>query len=101
MEFLEKIDDSTWRVKVLVQPGARKNEVAGRHAGRIRIKIQAPPVDGKANASLCSFMADALGVRKNQLSIEKGLTSREKSLIVSGVDEVLWKCFSDRYNNFN
>jgi uncharacterized protein (TIGR00251 family) len=100
-EFLEKINDSTWRIRVLVQPGARKNEVTGRHGDRIRIRIQAPPVDGKANRYLCSFLAEILGIRKNQLSIEKGLSAREKSVLVSDVDELFWKNFLNRYNNFN
>jgi uncharacterized protein len=100
-EFLEKINDSTWRIKILVQPRARNNEVAGRHGDRIRIKIQAPPVDGKANRFLCSFLAEILGIRKNQLSVEKGLTAREKSVLVSDVDELFWKNFLHRYNNFN
>lgn len=100
-EFLEKINDSTWRIKVLVQPGARINEVAGRHGDRIRIRIQAPPVNGKANRYLCSFLAEILGIRKKQLSVEKGLTARKKSMLVSGVDELFWKNFLNRYNNFN
>lgn len=100
-EFLEKINDSTWRIKVLVQPRAKNNEVAGRHGDRIKIRIQAPPVDGKANRFLCSFLAEILGIRKNQLTIEKGLTGREKSVLVSDVDELFWKNFLNRYNNFN
>lgn len=98
MDFLERIDDSTWRIKVLVQPGSRINEISGRHSGRIRIRIQAPPVDGKANRSLCSYLADILGIRKSQLSIERGLGSREKSVIVRNVDRYLWKNFENRYN---
>jgi uncharacterized protein len=100
-EFLEKINDSTWRIKILVQPRARNNEIAGRHGDRIRIRIQAPPVDGKANRFLCSFLAEILGIRKNQLSVEKGHTAREKSVLVSDVDEHFWKNFLNRYNNFN
>lgn len=101
MEFLEKIDDSTWIMKVLVQPGARTNEVAGEHGGRIRIRIQSPPVDGRANKFLCVFLAGILGIKKNQLFIDKGLTSREKRVIVSGVDEELWSNFMKKYNNRN
>ncbi len=101
MQFLEKINDSTWRIKVLVQPGSRKNEVAGEHAGRIRIRIQAPPVDGKANNYLCAFLAEFLGIKKKQLSIEKGLTGRQKSVIISDIDEDLLKSFMNKYDKFN
>ncbi len=91
IDFVEKIDGSTWRLKVLVQPGATINKLSGVHAQRIRVRVQAPPVDNKANKFLCSYLARILGIRKNQIRIEKGLTSREKSLIVSGVDEATWK----------
>ncbi len=98
MEFLEKIDGSTWRIKVLVQPRAKTNEIVGKHAGRIKIKIQAPPVNGKANEFLCSFLSDVLGVRKNQLTIEKGSGARHKSIIICNVDGDLWNNFVKRYN---
>jgi uncharacterized protein len=101
MKFIEKINDSTWRMKVLVQPGTKTNEVSGRHDDRIRVRIQAPPVDGKANKFLCSYLAEVLGVKKSQLTVEKGFAGRKKSVIVSDVDETLWKCFMKKYDNFN
>lgn len=84
-----------------MQPGARTNEVAGRHEDRIRVRIQAPPVDGKANRSLCSFLAEILGIKKSQLAVEKGFAGRRKSVIISDVNENLWTCFLKKYDNLN
>ena len=48
-----------------IQPGARKTEVAGPHGDALKIRLAAPPVDGKANAALIEFLADRLGVAKS------------------------------------
>lgn len=101
MDFLEKIDNSTWRVRVLVQPGAKKSVIQGIQENRLKVRIQARPVEGKANKGLCSFLAEVLGIKKSQLQLEKGLTSRQKSIIISGVNEDLWKLFIKKYNHFN
>ncbi|RQD61791.1 MAG: YggU family protein [Desulfonatronovibrio sp. MSAO_Bac4] len=101
MDFLEKIDDSTWRVRILVQPGAKNSEIQGIQENRLKVRIQARPVEGKANKDLCSFLAQAIGIRKSQLQLEKGLTSRQKSILISGVSEDLRKIFIKKYNHFN
>lgn len=101
IDFLERINDQTWRMKLLVQPGARTSQVAGRHGGRIRIRIQAPAADGKANKHLLSFLADVLGIKKQQMCIDKGLTSRQKSVIIYGVNDDLWSTFLRKHNGFN
>lgn len=101
MDFLEKIDNSTWRVKILVQPGAKKSQIVGIQENRLKIKIQARPVEGKANKCLCNFLSDVMGIRKSQLLLEKGLTSRQKSILISGVSEDLWQIFIKKYNYFN
>lgn len=62
---------------VRVTPRARRDEVAGiLEDGTLRVRVSAPPVEGKANAALLTFLARVLGVRKNRLEIvagEKGL----------------------------
>jgi uncharacterized protein (TIGR00251 family) len=70
---------------VHVQPGARKSSVVGFHDGVLRIKIAAPPVDGKANRELIDFMSRILGLRKSNISIEKGETSKHKIISASGI----------------
>lgn len=68
-----------------IQPGAKKTEVAGRHGDALKIRLAAPPVDGKANEALIAFLAKALGVPKANVELVAGQTSRAKRLRVAGV----------------
>ena len=72
-------------LEVLVQPRASRTRVAGEHDGRLKIQLAAPPVDGEANQALIEFLARALGVRKADVSIERGETGRRKTVRVAGV----------------
>lgn len=71
--------------KVRVVPNASCSEVAGWQGDVVRIRIQAPAVEGKANAALIEFLAEGLGVRRRDIQIEKGLTGREKLVRVVGM----------------
>jgi len=61
-----------------VQPGAKRTEVAGVHGDALKVRLAAPPVDGKANAELLRFLADAFGVPLRQVALVRGETSRQK-----------------------
>jgi len=61
-----------------VQPGAKRTEVAGTHGAALKIRLAAPPVDGKANTELVRFLADAFGVPLRQVTLVRGESSREK-----------------------
>jgi hypothetical protein len=67
-----------------VQPGASRTEVAGTHgtegAMRLKLRLAAPPADGKANAELVRFLADAFGVALRQVSLVRGAASRQKTV---------------------
>ena len=67
-----------------VQPGAKKTEIAGLHGEALKIRLAAPPVDGKANACLIAFLAKQLEVPRSQVELVSGDTSRQKRLRVSG-----------------
>lgn len=69
-----------------VQPGAKRTEVAGIHGEALKIRLAAPPVDGKANACLVEFIAATLGVAKHRVSLVAGQTSRTKKIAVAGLD---------------
>ena len=73
-------------LRIRVQPRARKSEVVGLHGGALKIRLQAPPVDGKANQALLRFLADRLGVAASAVRLVSGEKSRDKTLLVSGVD---------------
>jgi len=73
---------------VRVQPRAARSGIAGLHGERLRIRLQAPPVDGKANAALVEFVAGAFGIPRSRVTIEHGLTGRDKRLRLQGVASV-------------
>jgi uncharacterized protein (TIGR00251 family) len=68
-----------------IQPGAKKTEVTGLYGDALKIRLAAPPVDGKANAALIEFVVDRLGVAKSAVSLKSGQTSRRKVLEVIAV----------------
>ena len=70
---------------VRVIPGASKNEVAGIQDGALKLKLTAPPVEGKANRACVDFLAGLLGVRRSALAITAGEKSRKKTVSVDGM----------------
>ena len=72
-------------LELYVQPGARKSEFAGEHGGRMKVKLAAPPVDGKANDALVEFLAAHYGVPKRSVRIVGGLKSRQKRVTIEGI----------------
>jgi uncharacterized protein len=72
-----------WLLLVHVQPGAKTTGVAGRHGEDLKIRIAAPPVEGRANALLEEFIARSLGVPRRCVSVVKGAASRRKTVHVA------------------
>lgn len=75
-------------LKVYVQPGAKKSEIVGMHGDAVKIRINSPPVEGKANEMLVAFLSKVLGVRKSAIQVERGDKSRTKLVAISCNDEV-------------
>ena len=72
---------------VRVIPRARKNEVAGiLEDGTVKIRLVAPPVEGKANQSLIKFLAEVLEVAPTQIELVAGATGRNKLVVISGME---------------
>jgi uncharacterized protein len=69
-------------VDIHVIPNASRTQADGIHDGALRVRLHAPPVDGKANTALCSWIAQELGIAKNQVSLLRGQTSKRKQLSV-------------------
>ena len=67
-----------------IQPGAKKTEFAGRHGDALKIRLAAPPVDGKANEALVKFIAATLRLPKSSVMLKSGQTSRHKVLEITG-----------------
>ncbi|MEH6565866.1 MAG: DUF167 family protein [Halopseudomonas sp.] len=82
-----------WRGDALLldlhlQPGASRIGFAGLHGDRLKVRISAPPVDGKANSMLQVFLADAFGVRKQQVSLLSGQSSRQKRIAINAPQQL-------------
>jgi len=83
IEIKEKAGGVQFAVRVI--PGASKNEVAGSQDGALKIKLTAPPVEGKANRACIDFLAGLLGLRRSVLAIASGEKSRKKTVAVEGI----------------
>ncbi len=74
------------QLKVRVQPRASRNEITGLLGEELKIRLTAPPVEGEANAALCAFLANILGVPKAAVTLVAGQSSRSKTVRVNGID---------------
>jgi uncharacterized protein (TIGR00251 family) len=72
-------------LRVRVIPRATRNQVSGLHDGALKIRLTAPPVEGKANKALCSFLAKSLNLAPQNIQVVSGETSRQKRIYVRGV----------------
>jgi uncharacterized protein (TIGR00251 family) len=67
-------------------PGASRDAIAGPLGDRLKVRVGAPPEGGKANAAICALLAKTLGLSARRVTIERGATSREKTVRVAGVE---------------
>ena len=74
-------------LRLRVTPGAARNEATGFADGVLQVRVAAPPVRGKANKELATFLSQVLGVSKSSLTIVKGHTSRNKVVAVAGLSQ--------------
>lgn len=72
--------EDTLILRLYLQPGAKKNEVHGLFNSRLRIKIKAPPVAGKANKEIISMLAEEFNTRKSNINIISGRLNRNKTI---------------------
>ncbi|OGS91469.1 MAG: YggU family protein [Gallionellales bacterium GWA2_60_18] len=67
-----------------VQPGAKKSEITGLHGEALKIRLAAPPVEGRANEALLRFIAGLFGVPLRQVELKQGGQSRHKVVAITG-----------------
>jgi uncharacterized protein (TIGR00251 family) len=67
-----------------VQPGAKRTEVAGLHGEALKIRLAAPPIEGRANEALLKFIAESFAVSLRQVELKQGGQSRHKVVAVTG-----------------
>ncbi len=92
-------EESEVTIEVQVQPKSSRDEIFGLQNGRFKVKVAAPPEDGKANERLIELIARALGVSKSCVKIVRGGTSRIKILKIEGVDRDKLDSFMRRFTN--
>ena len=74
------------KITLHISTGAPRNRVEGWAEGILKVKIAAAPVKGKANKELIDFLSDRLGLRKSQVALVQGETSRYKIIAIQGLD---------------
>jgi uncharacterized protein len=67
-----------------IQPGAKRTEVAGLHGEALKIRLNAPPIEGRANEALLRFIADSFDVPLAKVELVRGAQSRQKVVKVTG-----------------
>src|SRR5438093_12685733 len=70
---------------VRAQPGARKTGVLGEHGGALKVAVTAPPEDGRANKALVETLRETLAVKRSQVELLSGVTSRDKRFLIRGL----------------
>ena len=67
-----------------IQPGAKRTDIAGLHGEALKIRLAAPPIEGRANEALLKFIAESFGVPLRQVELKQGGQSRHKVVAISG-----------------
>ncbi len=76
---------NTFIIALHCQPGAKKTEVQGEHDGRLKLRLAAPPVEGKANEALIQWLSKTLEIRRANIELLAGDLSRLKRVRVQGL----------------
>lgn len=87
MSFIEAKEDGSLLLSLYVQPRAGKNALAGLHDGALKLRLTTPPVDGKANKAVITFLAKQLKIAKSALVLQSGLKNRRKQVRITGLNE--------------
>jgi uncharacterized protein len=80
------MEASTTRLRVRVSPGGRRAEVVGRHGEAWKLRVTAPPVDGKANEAVLRLLAETLAVPRARVALVAGHAGRDKVVELTGID---------------
>lgn len=67
-----------------IQPGAKRSEIIGLHGDALKIKLSAPPIEGRANEALLKFIAELFDVPLRNVELKQGEQSRRKVVVIAG-----------------
>lgn len=74
-------------LQIKAAPNSAKDEIQGWLGDSLKVRVQAPPTDGKANDRLCAFIAEKLSLPKGAVTLVSGASSRQKRLSIQGLSE--------------
>jgi uncharacterized protein len=77
---------------VRAQPGAKRGGIVGEHGTALKVAVTAPPDAGRANDALVETLRDALGLKRSQIDLISGPTSRDKKFLIRGMTRVELEC---------
>lgn len=84
--YIDVKNGEAW-LRLHVQPNAKKTEITGIYGNLLKIRLKAPPVDGKANKELERFLTSFFGVKKSDVMLISGLSGRKKVVKIIGFAE--------------
>ena len=79
-----------------VQPGAKKPGIVGHHGDALRVRVSAPPTDGRANDEVVKLLAATFGVARSDVRLVSGASNRRKRVELVGVDAATAAAAIDR-----
>ncbi len=91
--YVKQTGPATWTMAVWALPRAKQTAVDGLHENRLKIRLAAKAVENKANVALVFFVARALGLKKNAVTLIAGSRSRAKILEIQCEDVPCWSVF--------
>lgn len=84
-DLFEVSSDGAFVLRVQVQPGAGKTSIVGRHGDALKLKVAAPPEQGRANDACAALLAEIVGVKPAEVTLASGGSSRTKRFAVTGI----------------
>ncbi|MCD6679112.1 MAG: DUF167 domain-containing protein [Burkholderiaceae bacterium] len=85
-------EPGAWRVRIAAQPGAPRTEVVGEHDGCLKLRVAAPPLEGRANDEIARFLAERLSLPKRSVRLVSGQTGRRKRFALAAAHDAPALC---------
>jgi uncharacterized protein (TIGR00251 family) len=82
MSWIEPFENGV-TVNIRALPNADRNEISGIHGNALKVRVQSPPVDGKANKALIKFISKKTRISKSKITILRGLKGRDKTIAIT------------------
>ena len=83
---METQKDGSILLWIKAVPGASRDQIAGVLSDRLKIRVAAPPENGKANKAICALLAKTIGIKVNQIEIHSGQSNPEKIIRITGLN---------------